>query len=417
MLILIFISTILEMNKGGPMEYIRRQSYLDEILKFIDKPIIKILTGMRRVGKSTILKMINEDILKDIPSEDKIYINFENLDFLSIRSSISFAEYLKPFLQTNHKLYFFFDEIQVVSHWEEVVNGLQADYHCDIYITGSNSSMLSGNLSTLLAGRYVNFTILPFTFSEFIECYKNLSLSKQEYFQKFITLGGIPAVRHLELDENPTLKYLEDIYNTVLVKDVLEYHKIRDIDIYNRILLYACENIGHTFSALSIRNYLKSEGRNVSVDSILNYLNYCQDAYIIKKVPRYDFLGKKILKVEEKYFLNDHGFRQAKGFSNSKDIERVLENIVYVELLKRGYSVYIGKVNDKEIDFIASKNGEYAYYQVCYLLANEVTRQREFDVYHNINDNYPKYVLSMDDIDFSQNGYIHKNIIQWLLEK
>lgn len=400
------------------MEYILRQSYLDEIQKFINKPVTKILIGMRRVGKSTILKMISEVLLKDIPSENKIFMNFESLELLGIRNPETFAKHIQTFLkQNNDKKYFFFDEIQVVHHWEEVINGLQADYDCDIYITGSNSTMLSSDLATVLAGRYVQFEINPFTFKEFIDCYKELQLSQEEYFTKFIEIGGLPAVKHFQLDPNPSYKYLSDIYNTVLVKDVLEYNQIRDIDIFNRILLYAAKNISHTFSALNIRNFLKNEGRNVSVDTVLNYLNFCINAFILKKVPRYDTIGKNILKVEEKYFLTDHGFRQAKGFSNTKDIERVLENIVYTELLQRGYNVYIGKVKDKEIDFIAEKGSKRLYFQVCYLLASAETRKREFEVYHEIFDNHPKYVLSMDTIDFSQEGYIHKNIIHWLLDK
>lgn len=398
------------------MSYIDRPQYDLIIQKFIDKPVIKILTGMRRVGKSTLLKMVHDKLLSHVSKNNKIQINLDSFHLLDIRDAMSFTQYLKPLLaQTTGKIYFLFDEIQLVSGWEKVVNGLQVDYDCDIYLTGSNSNMLSGDLATMLAGRYVNFEIQPFTFKEFKKAFLSKKLTDEQLFQQFLQIGGMPFLTYFDLDKEPSFKYLNDVYHTVLVKDVLEYNKIRDVDIFNRILTYVVENIGHTFSALSIRNYFKNEGRTVSVDTILNYLEYCQKAFLIKKVSRYDALGKKLLKVEEKYYLTDHGLRQARGFSNTKDIERTLENIVYIELISRGYHVKIGKVNQQEIDFIAEKDGEIVYYQVSYLMESEVTRQREFGVYHNITDNYPKYVLSMDTINFSQNGIQHQNIIQFLL--
>lgn len=400
------------------MKYIIREKYLEQIKPFVNKPIVKILTGMRRVGKSVLLEIISEEMLNEVPASQKIFINFESLEFFNIRDSLLLKEYLEEVLPKNdEKVYFFFDEIQLVKGWETVVNGLNVDRNCDIYITGSNSTMLSNDLSTLLAGRYVNFEIYPFSFKEFIECYKLLELSKEEYFNQYLLIGGMPVLKYFDLGKEPSMKYLMDVYNTVLVKDVLEYNKIRDVDLFNRILLYAIENIGNTFSALSIKNFFKSEGRNVSVDTVLDYLQYCQKAYLLHQIRRYDFIGKKILKVEEKYYVNDHGFREAKGFSNTSNIERVLENIVYMHLKQNGYEVMVGKVGDKEIDFIAKKGKEIKYFQVCYLLSSEQTKQREFEIFTQINDNYPKFVLSLDTIDFSQNGIQHKNIIEWLLEQ
>lgn len=399
------------------LEYINRPKYIEKIKQFVGKPIIKVLTGMRRVGKSTILTIIKDELLNNVPDENKIYLNFESLEFLDIKNASTLIKYLKPLWENlNGKIYFFFDEIQLVCGWEQVINGLRVDKDCDIYITGSNSTLISGDLATLLAGRYIEFEIQAFTFSEFIEVFKDMNLSKEDLFDKFIKLGGMPFLKYFDLDEIPSFKYLSDVYNTVLVKDVLEYNKIRDVDIFNRILSYVIENIGHTFSASSIKKYFINENRNVSVDTILNYLEYCKQAFIIKKVPRYDAAGKKILKVEEKYYLTDHGFRQARGFSNTKDIERTLENIVYIELISRGYDVKIGKVKDKEIDFIAKKGDQLHYYQVSYIMGDETTREREFGVYKLIEDNFPKYVLTMDSIDFSQEGIIHKNIIDFLLE-
>lgn len=399
------------------MDYIFRDRYIEKIKNFIDKPIVKILTGMRRVGKSTILNIIKNDVLKDIPEENKIYMNFESFEFFEINDASSLKEYLNKKLKDQKgKVYFFFDEIQLVEDWEKVINALRVSFDSDIYITGSNSKLISGDLATLLAGRYVEFEIQPLSFDEFSEIYKDLNLNEGDLFQKFIKIGGMPGLKYFKLEEEVSQKYLNDIYNTVLVKDVLNYNNIRDVDIFNRILSFAMQNIGATFSASAIKNYLKNENRNISVDTVLNYLEYCSRAFVLKKVPRFDLEGKKLLKVDEKYYLTDHGFRQSVGFSNVKDIEKTLENIVYIELLSRGYDVKIGKVKDREIDFVAKRGEDISYFQISYLMENEKTREREFGVYDLIKDNYPKYVLSMDKFDFSQKGIVHKNIIDFLLE-
>lgn len=400
------------------MDFVERKEYIDKIKPFINKPVIKVITGMRRVGKSTFLKIISQKILKDIEESNKIYLNFETLELLKIKTDIELVEYLKPLLKDKKdKVYMFFDEIQLVKNWERVINALRINENYDIYITGSNSSLMSSKISTLLSGRYVQIEIQPFNFREFLKLYSDKNLVYEELFRKYINIGGIPFLKYFDLDENSCAKYLQDLYNTVIVKDVIEYNKVRDVDMFNRILTYVFENIGQTFSSRSIQKFLKNENRNISVDTILNYLEYAKSAYIIKKVPRYDVVGKKILSVDEKYFITDHGLRYAKGFSNEKNIERILENIVYIELLSRGYKVNIGRVNDKEIDFIAVKGDKKEYYQVSYLLETEETRNREFGVYQKVNDNYPKYVLSMDKMNFSQNGIIHLNIIQFLCER
>ena len=399
------------------MQHIIRPKYIKQITQFVDKPVIKVLTGMRRVGKSTLLTMIKDEILKNIPDNNKIYLNFESGELFDITTAEALHTYLQPLIKkTKGKIYFFFDEIQMVSGWERVVNGLSVDKDCDIYITGSNSTLISGDLATMLSGRYTALEIYPFTFGEFMQMFKNKKLPKEVLFEKFVQLGGMPFLHYFDLDEVPSFKYLNDVYNTVWVKDVLQYNNIRDVDIFNRILSYVLENIGHTFSANSIKNYFKNEKRAVSIDTVLNYLEYCKNAFIIKKVSRYDIARKKLLKVDEKYYVTDHGFRQAQGFSNTKDIERTLENIVFIELASRGYEVKIGKLKDREIDFIAQKNDRIFYYQVAYMLTDEKTREREFGVYKSIEDNFPKYVLSMDHFDFGRDGVIHKNIIDFLLE-
>ena len=394
------------------MDYIIREKYISKIKPFINKPVLKILTGIRRVGKSSLLHIIKDEILKDVADENKIYINFETSMLLGINNASSLLEYLKPLLEDiEGKVYFFLDEIQVIDGWEEVISDLKYNRDYDIFLTSSNKKLISS-----LSEKYVEFEIQPFTFIEFKKAFENMELSKENLFYKFIQLGGLPFLKHFDLDETPSFEYLNDIYNTVLVKDVLQYNNIRDVDLFNHIFSYVLTNIGQSFSASSIKTYLKNKNKNISVDTILNYLEYCNIAFLIKKVPRYDILSKKTLKVDEKYYLTDHGFRQATGFPIAKDIEKVLENIVYIELISRGYEVKVGKIKDKEINFIAKKEKSLSYYQISYKIRDEKTRERIFETYNSITDNFPKYVLSMDHSNFSQDGVIHKNIIDFLLE-
>ena len=394
------------------MDYIIREKYISKIKPFINKPVLKILTGMRRVGKSSLLHIIKDEILKDVADENKIYINFEATNLLSINNVNSLLEYLKPLLENvKGKVYFFLDEIQVIDGWEEVISDLKHNRDYDIFLTSSNKKLISS-----LSEKYVEFEIQPFTFSEFKKAFENMELSKENLFYKFIQLGGLPFLKYFDLDETPSFEYLNDIYNTVLVKDVLQYNNIRDVDLFNHIFSYVIANVGQSFSASSIKAYLKNKNKNISVDTILNYLEYCNVAFLIKKVPRHDVTSKKTLKVDEKYYLIDHGFRQATGFPIAKDIEKVLENIVYIELISRGYEVKIGKVKDKEINFIVKKEKDLSYYQISYKIRDEKTRERIFETYNSITDNFPKYVLSMDHSNFSQDGVIHKNIIDFLLK-
>ena len=394
------------------MDYIIREKYISKIKPFINKHVLKILTGMRRVGKSSLLHIIKDEILKDVADENKIYINFEAINSLDISNANSLLEYLKALLEeVKGKVYFFLDEIQIVDGWEQVISDLKHNRDYDIFLTSSNKKLISS-----LSEKYVEFEIQPFTFSEFKKAFENMELSKENLFYKFIQLGGLPFLKYFDLDETPSFEYLNDIYNTVLVKDVLQYNNIRDVDLFNHIFSYVLTNIGQSFSASSIKTYLKNKNKNISVDTILNYLEYCNIAFLIKKVPRYDILSKKTLKVDEKYYLTDHGFRQATGFPITQDIKRILENIVYIELLSRGYEVKVGKVKDKEINFIAKKEKSLSYYQISYKIRDEKIRERIFETYNSITDNFPKYVLSMDHSNFSQDGVIHKNIIDFLLE-
>lgn len=401
------------------MDYVKRPDYLRKIEKFIDKPVVKILTGMRRVGKTTILKLIQNELLKRISPDNIIHINFESKEMLEIRDGASLSDFLNLEIRKmgKGKLYFFFDEIQIVSGWEEVIKDIMDHNECDIYITGSNSAMLSEGLEIHLMDRYVSFEVQPFTFYEFLKCYSQSDISQDELFRKYLNLGGMPFLRYFNLKEDPSLKYLNDVYNTVLVKDILEYNSIRDVYLLNRILLYTCENIGYTFSALGIRNYLKTEGRSATVDTVLSYLEFCQNAFILKKVPRYDITQDKILKTDEKYYLTDHGLRQAKGFSNLRDIERVLENIVFIELLARGYSINVGKIRDREIDFIAVKGEEILCIQVADRLDSDRKKQDIIEPLYDISNDFNKLVLSLDDKKENRDGVKYRNLIEWLLEK
>ena len=290
---------------------------------------------------------------------------------------------------------------------------------CDIYITGSNAKLLSGELATYLAGRYVEFIVYPFSFAEFLELYHSVFPEEtvQKSFQQYILYGGMPYLANIRYADEPSRQYLQDLFNSVQLKDIVKRNKIRDVDLLERIMAYVMANVGNTFSASSLAKFLKSEQRTVAPETILNYIRYCCDAYLFYQVKREEVQGKQILASNEKYYIADHGIREAVFGGNAKDINLTLENIVYLELLRRGYHVTVGKNQDKEIDFVCDKRGEKLYIQVAYLLASEETIQREFGVYDTVRDNFPKYVVSMDEFDMSRNGIKHRNIRDFLLDE
>ena len=392
---------------------------MQRIRPFINTDLIKVFTGIRRAGKSVMLELVKNELKESgIGEENFLCINFEqfsNSQFLDVES---LYEKITDFQKnTKGKIYLFFDEIQEVDGWEKCINSCRIDFDCDIYITGSNAKLLSGELATYLAGRYVEFVIYPFSFAEFFEMnlIKNPNVDKATCFMQFLKTGGMPFLSNFPDDDSAKSQYLIDIYNSVVLKDVVKRNNIRDVDTLERIVAYAFSNIGHIFSATSLSKYFKSENRKISHDTILNYLKFCSDAFLFYKINRYDLEGKKIVTVNEKYYCADHGLREALFGKNIQNIDQVLENIVCLELLRRNYKVYVGKKGDLEIDFIAEKQGKKIYIQVAYLLANEETIKREFSVYNSVKDSYPKYVVSMDALDFSQNGIIHKNIKEFLL--
>ena len=398
---------------------IKREIYMQRIRPFMNTDLIKVFTGIRRAGKSVMLELVKNELKESgISEENFLCINFEqfsNSQYLDVQSLYKkIVDFQK---NTKGKIYLFFDEIQEVTGWEKCINSCRIDFDCDIYITGSNAKLLSGELATYLAGRYVEFVIYPFSFAEFFEMnlLKNPNVDKSTCFMQFLKTGGMPFLSNFPDDDSARSQYLIDIYNSVVLKDVVKRNNIRDVDTLERIVAYAFSNIGHIFSATSLSKYFKSENRKISHDTILNYLKFCSDAFLFYKINRYDLEGKKIVTVNEKYYCADHGLREALFGKNIQNIDQVLENIVCLELLRRNYKVYVGKKGDLEIDFIAEKQGKKIYVQVAYLLANEETIRREFSVYNAVKDSYPKYVVSMDDLDFSQNGIIHKNIKDFLL--
>lgn len=400
---------------------INRELYMSRIRPFIGNDLIKVLTGIRRSGKSVMLDLIKQELVASGVNENQfISINFENMR----NAHLCFAEALHQEIsqrisEITGKAYLFFDEIQEVIHWEKCINSFRVEFNCDIYITGSNARLLSGELATYLAGRYVEFVIYPFSFGEFTELYHSIypDSDLRSMFTQYLTSGGMPYLSNLRYAEQPSRQYLQDLYNSVVLKDIVKRNNIRDVDLLERIIAYITANIGTTFSATAISKYLKNEGRTVAPETILNYIKACEDAFLFYRVRRQDLQGKKILTVNEKYYIADHGIREAVFGGNMKDINLIFENIVYMELLRRGYKVTVGKAGEKEIDFIAEKQAQKLYVQVAYLLASEETIQREFVVYSTVRDNFPKYVVSYDEFDLSRDGFKHVNIREFLMSQ
>ena len=396
-----------------------RERYLSKIRPFYDQDLIKVIMGIRRCGKSVLLLQIIEELKEEgIPESQIIYINFENEDYSFIKNDIDLHNYIKKKIVNKEKYYLFFDEIQNVKDWEKAINSFKSSKNVSVFITGSNSDLLSGELATHLAGRYVSFKLYPLTFGE-VCVLKNLKerTEIEDAFDDYITWGGMPQ-RFMLTDEMQTRTYLSDIYDSIVVKDIITRFGIKDIDLFNRIVEYIVTTPSQNFSAESLSNYFANkDDREVSKITLYNYLEYMAKAMLINKVDRYDIRGKRILNGKYKYYLTDLGLGQVKNIGKRPQLGAYLENIVYNELISRGYDVKIGNFEKAEIDFIATRFKEKIYIQVAYILADDSVIEREFGAFKNIDDNYPKYVLTMDKFDFSQNGIIHKNVIDWLLEE
>lgn len=412
---------ILLSNGKGVCFMITRERYMRQIRPFINTDLIKVLTGLRRCGKSVMLTLIQAELLAhQVPPQNLISLNFEDLDSVALRDSEKLHRYLLERIKPlKGRAYIFLDEIQEVLEWEKCVNSLRVKCDADIYVTGSNANLLSGEFATVLGGRYVAFIIHPFCLAEFLEALaqREPGIEASAAFTRYLTLGGMPFLSNLHSSREASQQYLRDIYDSVVLKDVVSRCNIRDVDLLSRIINYVIANVGKTFSATSISAFLKSEKRSTTPETVLNYIKACQSAYFFYKIPRQDLQeGKRILSVGEKYYLADHGIREALYGKNMRDIELVLENIVCMELLSRGYNVTVGKIGQAEIDFVAEKQGEPLYIQVSYLLAEEKTIDREFGSLAAVKDNYPKLVLSMDDIDLSRDGIRHMHVRDFLLQ-
>ena len=407
---------------------IKRTKYLQKIIPFIDKPLIKVIIGVRRSGKTVLLSQVREHIqAAGINNERIVDINFESFANRKYQTADALYEHVlqKSKAVSGKRLYLFFDEIQEVSDWQKVINSFSVDIDCDIYITGSNSNLLSGELATYIAGRYVHFTVYPFTFSEYLELkggagvtfpmsFPRVFTTEGTYFDDYLRFGGLPQ-RFLLEDEQSIRVYLDDVFNTIVVKDIIARNKISDVDLLRRLTAFLLENVGNPFSANAICNKLKSEGVKTTVATLMNYISAIKNAMVVLTAPRYDLKGKALLSTNEKYYATDLGLRNNVKSSDLVDYNKLYENIIFIEMLSRGYEIHVGKIGDYEVDFICLKGREKIYIQVAYLLADRSVIEREFRPLLKIEDNFPKYVVSSDKHDFSNNGIIHKNIIEFLL--
>ncbi|MBR3214745.1 MAG: ATP-binding protein [Methanosphaera sp.] len=400
---------------------IKREKYFNIINEFIDMNFIKIFTGIRRSGKTTLLHSIIDELEeKGVKKENIFYFSFESIKYQDITTSKKLNELILGVCDDiTDKVYLLFDEIQLVKNWEKSINGFYTDLNCDIYITGSNSMLLSGEYATLLSGRYIQIDVYPFSFKEFLQYYsevKKLELTdtiEKELFEEYLEFGGMPGI--LELNDKQAKKsVLKDIYASIVYNDIFGRYTIKKMDLFKRFTNYIMNTMGETFSSKSITNYLKNNTEKTSRNTILNFTNYLENAYFISMLRREDIIGKKNLSTEQKYYLMDHGFHNALIESNWTKQTHVIENIVYIELLRRGYEVKIGKIYDKEIDFLCKKDGNKCYIQVTWQLSSPETIESEITPLLKVRDQYDKYIFSMDEHDMSQRGIKHENIIEFL---
>lgn len=395
-----------------------RDLYIDSILPFVDKPQVKVLTGIRRSGKSVILDLLIDELKKrGIIDKQILRMNFESFQFSEFTNFVDFYKYVKSKILLGKRNYLFFDEIQEVKNWEKAVNSFLVDFDVDIYITGSNSKLLSSELATFLAGRYVEIPIYTLSFKEFLQ-FKSKYLQNiniENDFIYYLKMGGFPGVHVANYSQEAAYKVIYDIYSSVILRDTVQRFGIRDIELLERLIKYLFDNVGCTFSGKNIADYFKSQHRKVDINTIYNYLSALESAFIVYRVSRFDIQGKEILKTQEKFYVSDISIIHAvMGFKN-RMISQLLENLVFLELKRRGYKVYIGKLGNLEIDFVAEKTSEKIYVQVAYKLENPETAKREFANLLKIKDQYPKYVVSMDEF-WTENveGVKHLHISDFL---
>lgn len=379
-------------------------------------PLVKILAGIRRCGKSTILEMLKEELLKNgVKQENIIHISYTSLEKIEISTAKKMFDEINSLLKNKNKYYILLDELQEIKGWEKVVNTLLEQKNVDIYITGSNSKLMSSEISTYLTGRYVTIPVYTLSFKEFLDFKKDSKLTKKELFNQYIRLGGFPLIAQGDYTEQVAYTIVEDIYNSVILNDISKKHSIQNIDMFERVVKFVIENVGKTFSANTILNFFKSENRKISIEAIYNYLEWLEKAFIVYRCSRYDLQGKSILKTQEKFFIADSSIKYCKVGYNPTSVASMLENIVFFELKRRGYDVFIGKNQEKEIDFVASKRDEKIYVQVCKEMPKN--SDREIKNLLDIKDTYPKYILTLDDFAVGNiQGVKIKNIIDFLVE-
>ena len=394
-----------------------RPNYLEKIKPFIDVKLVKILAGIRRCGKSTILEMLKLELLsRGIDENHIITRKYSNEDYDISFNSKKMYEELKSLIIDNNKYYFLLDELQEINGWEKVINTLLENYNTDIYVTGSNSRLMSSEISTYLTGRYITIPVYTLSFKEYLTFKNNTNKSNKDLLQDYIRYGGFPLVASSNFDEKSTYSIVEDIYNSVVIKDIVNRHSITNIDLFNRVVRFIVENVGKTFSANSIVNFLKSERRTISVEAIYNYLEWLEKAFVIYRCKRYDLQGKSILKTQEKFYLADQSIKYALYGFNPTSIASTIESIVFFELKRRGFDVYIGKNADKEIDFVATSRNDKIYVQVCKELPKESDKQIENLM--KIKDNYPKLVVTLDDYACGNiNGIKIVHLVDFLLNE
>lgn len=396
----------------------RRNLYIEKIKPFMGKPVIKVITGMRRVGKSFFIRQLIELLVESGAVENNIIsIDKESLEFEFIRDYRDLYDYVKKrFAGIKGDKYLFVDEVQEIQQWEKAINSFLKEGEMDIYITGSNAHLLSSELATLISGRYMEFPVYGLSFREFLLFRGDEKKDNAEEFKNYLRYGGLPGIHHFELSEDVAYQYIQSIYDTIFLKDIIMRNNVRNVHLLDSINKYIFDNIGSIFSAKKIADYLKSQRIKVGIDTVQNYVGYFLSTFSAYKVERYDLKGKRVMEIYEKYFAGDIGIRHALLSYRENDIAGMLENIVFLELKRRGYRVYIGKLGDREIDFIAEKEGKRLYLQVTYLLASPETVEREFTPLKMVTDNYPKYVLSMDTLLGSDYEGINRvNIIDFLL--
>jgi predicted AAA+ superfamily ATPase len=400
---------------------IDRPQYYEKIEPFIDKPFIKVITGVRRCGKSTMMLLIQQLLIKRRINKNQIIaINFESMSYYDLRDSHSLYNYITKAVQNiEGKVYLFFDEVQIIEKWEEAINSFLIDFPSDIYITGSNSQLLSSELSTLLTGRFIHIEMMPLSFSEMVT-FRTKRINEQPLDQllwTYIRRGGFPSVHLADYDERTSYSIINNIYDSIVLRDVVERHKIRNIEVLSRVMQFIMDSIGSTISAKNIADYFKNQYRSVDINTIYNYLDALVSSYIVSKVHRYDIQGKELLKTQEKYYLADPGIQHAIFGYRDRHISGILENIIYHELIRRDYRVFIGKIGNQEVDFVAEKGNKKVYVQVAYKLELEKTIEREFAPLLAIRDSYPKYVVTMDsNFQDSIEGIQHIGLLDFLCE-